>query len=226
MAPPSLIFDCDGVLVNSEEIYIATERAMLQEIGLDYEMADYQTRFIGLSDTDFVEALVADYAAAGLGVFPAEFLSRRTEECWRRFETELRPTPGLVAFLEGGAGDVARAVASSSTPDFLARKLAMTGLDGYFAPHIYSGRQVPNGKPAPDLFLLAASKIDAAPGDCIVIEDSANGVKAGRAAEMQVWGFVGGGHGDAGLAGRLSAAGAHRVFESFDALAETYAALR
>ena len=218
MSAKAIIFDCDGVLVNSEAIYIATEMAYLERLGMTYSAAEFQTRFVGLSDTDFVEALTADFRQISTEPFPADFLDATRAECWRRFATELQPVAGLVPFLERHEG--ARAVASSSKPDALADKLAMTALDLHFGRHVYSSALVAAGKPAPDLFLLAAQELGHEPDACIVIEDSGNGVKAGRAAGMEVWGFTGGGHADAGLGERLDAAGAHRVFESFDAIAD------
>ena len=108
-----------------------------------------------------------------------------------------------------------KAVASSSTVRSLQRKLSLTGLASWFGDHVYSAEHVEHGKPAPDLFLHAAAKLGHAPGDCIVVEDSVLGVQAGVAAGMQVWGFTGGGHGDAGLGQRLANAGAVRVFDRF-----------
>ncbi|MGZ0189227.1 MAG: HAD family hydrolase [Alphaproteobacteria bacterium] len=212
----AIIFDCDGVLINSEAIYIETEMAALAALGLHYDPGVYQTRFVGLPDIDFVAALRADYAELGKGALPADFLDKTRARCWQRFETELKATDGLTDFLD--AHGAAHAVASSSNLDPLNQKLTMTGLKPYFAPHIYSGAQVPNGKPAPDLFLFAAERLQRAPRDCIVIEDSANGIKAGRAAGMDVWGFTGGGHGDEGSADRLRSAGAHFVLDSFPAV--------
>ncbi len=216
MVQAAYIFDCDGVLIDSEAIYIDVERALLADIGLTYPLADYQARFVGMSDRDFQAALAADYGALGRGAFPETLFARRAEECWRRFETELAPVQRITDLL--AALDAPKAVASSSTPDALARKLAMTGLAGHFTPHIYSSAMVAHGKPAPDLFLFAAERLSVEPRDCIVIEDSANGVKAGVAAGMRVWGFTGGGHADPGLHGRLFAAGADRVFASHDAI--------
>lgn len=218
MPAKAIIFDCDGVLVNSEAIYIATEIAYLKRLGMTYSAAEFQTRFVGLSDTDFVDALSADYRKVSTEPFPADFLEATRAECWRRFETELQPVAGLVPFLERHEGD--RAVASSSKPDALADKLAMTALDGHFGDHVYSSALVAAGKPAPDLFLLAAQRLGREPEACIVIEDSGNGVRAGRAAGMEVWGFTGGGHADAGLGDRLRDVGAHRIFESFDAISD------
>ena len=103
-----------------------------------------------------------------------------------------------------------KAVASSSTREGLERKLRQVGLWDYFAPHVYSADHVTHAKPAPDLFLHAAAALGIAPADCLVIEDSVNGVLAARAAGMRCWGFLGGGHAHDGLAARLTEAGADR----------------
>ena len=103
------------------------------------------------------------------------------------------------------------AVASSSTKSRLDFKLKRTGLWDHFAPHIYSAEHVTHAKPAPDLFLHAADALAVPPSQCLVIEDSVNGVLAGRAAGMRVWGFGGGGHMTDRLTARLSEAGAERI---------------
>lgn len=209
----ALIFDCDGVLIDSERIYVDVERSMLAEIGLDYPLSEYQNRFVGLSNADFRTELAADHAARGLGAFPDDFWRRHYAESWRRFAAELQPLAGAADFLAGDASP--RAVASSSTVAELARKLAHVGLDRHFGDHVYSAELVDRGKPAPDLFLHAAARLGVAAADCVVVEDSVNGVRAGVAAGMTVWGFTGGGHADPGLAERLIAAGAAKAFRRY-----------
>ncbi len=220
MTKRAIIFDCDGVLINSEVIHISVERAYLSNIGLDYEITEFLTKFVGLNNDDFISTLELDYAALNKGPFPDSFMEEITPIAWKRFKDELKAVNGLTDLLDHFMGAVA--VASSSGLDILHKKLHMTGLSPYFDPYIYSGDQVINGKPAPDIFLLAAQGINHAPPDCIVIEDSVNGVKSGLAAGMNVWGFTGGGHGDAELGNRLQTAGAHAVFSTF---AEINAAL-
>jgi HAD superfamily hydrolase (TIGR01509 family) len=213
MTPTAIIFDCDGVLVNSEAIVIGVERRFLAGLGLLYDDADYLTRFVGTSDPDFVTALQADHASRGQGVFPDDFLQRVRAESFHLFTTDLRAVEGLEPLL--ASLTLPKAVASSSTVRSLTRKLALTGLASWFGDHVYSAEHVPKGKPAPDLFLHTAAKLGHAPRDCIVVEDSVLGVQAGVAAGMQVWGFTGGGHADAGLGERLAKAGAARVFDRF-----------
>lgn len=216
MSSAAIIFDCDGVLVNSEAIYIDVERSLLREIGLEFDIASYQARFVGLSHTDFLTDLAALCEARGLA-FPADFDQRHAAASAARLEAELIAVPGLTRLLEAHRGP--RAVASSSTPEALRWKLNKADLTAFFAPHIYSTAEVARGKPAPDVFLHAATHIGVAAANCIVIEDSTNGARAGKAAGMTVWGFTGAGHADDGLAGRLRDAGADQVFANYETLA-------
>ncbi|GAA0785663.1 HAD family hydrolase [Roseibium denhamense] len=213
----AILFDCDGVLVDSERLYVEVEREHLARIGLAYELREYMERFQGLGSTDFWAALDADYQALGKGPLPETFGPDLDAATLARIEQDLEEIRGIKQLLEAHHGP--RAVASSSRLHRLIHKLQHTGLYPYFEPHIYSGQQVENGKPAPDLFLFVAGQLGAAPERCLVIEDSANGVKAGRAAGMTVWGFVGGGHSHNGHAEQLTAAGAHKVVGSHDDLA-------
>ena len=213
MTASAIIFDCDGVLVNSEELVIDVERRFLADLGLVYDDVEFLTRFVGTSDRDFVAALRRDHAARGRGVFPENFLQQVRAVSFHRFTTDLRAVAGLETYLAGLS--LPKAVASSSTVRSLERKLSLTGLTDWFGEHVYSSEHVQNGKPAPDLFLHTADRLGVEPGRCVVIEDSVNGVLAGVAAGMEVWGFTGGGHADAGMGGRLAAAGAGRVYESF-----------
>ena len=207
----ALIFDCDGVLVDSEVIAIQCEREILANWGLDYAFETFVQRFVGLHNRDFHNAIAADAQTAGL-VLPDDFRTALHANHWKRFEAELKAIDGVLDVAAAFTG--LQAVASSSEADKLVRKLELAGLHETFAPHVYSSDLVANGKPAPDLFLLAADRIGARPDTCLVIEDSVNGVKAALAAGMTAWGFTGGGHADAGLAERLTEAGAHGVFAS------------
>lgn len=222
MQPDSILFDCDGVLIDSEVIAIQSERELLSQWGLDYTFETFISRFVGLHNRDFHAALAADAAQAGL-CLPEGFGQRLQENNWRRYETELEPIADVRRVLDVFRGSCA--VASSSETDKLIRKLQITGLHDLFAPHIYSSDLVTRGKPAPDLFLLAAERLSAVPQRCLVIEDSVNGVRAGLAAGMRVWGFTGGGHADAGLSARLMQAGAVAVYGSHKEIAEALNAL-
>ena len=214
----AILFDCDGVLVDSEKIYVEVEREHLSRIGLNYSLDEYMSRFQGLGAPDFWAKLDADHRALGKGPLPETFGADLDAATMERIDKELSEIAGIKQLLEIHEGP--RAVASSSRLNRLKHKLQHTGLYGYFAPHIYSGEQVENGKPAPDLFLFAAQNLQVEPHRCLVVEDSDNGVKAGLAAGMTVWGFVGGGHSHNTHREQLEAAGAHKVVDSHNNLGD------
>ena len=207
--PEAIIFDCDGVLVDSEVIHIAAELELLAHLGLVYERKTYLTRFVGLSNADFYAELKSDYARLTGDQFPSNFGSQLDQIVWPRIEGELEAIDGAADLVDAFGGKVA--VGSSSPYHKLMKKLEITGLQSLFAPHIYSADQVKAGKPAPDLFLHSAAQLDVDPGRCLVIEDSVHGVLAAIAAGMTPIGFVGGGHCDVGLEQRLLANGAEVV---------------
>lgn len=205
----ALIFDSDGVLVDSEIIHIAVEQELLSELGLHYERTTYLSRFVGLSNADFYSQLSSDYALHVGGEFPSDFGSMLQERLWPRIEAELQPIDGVADLVEAFHGKVA--VGSSAPLERLTKKLEIANLFSLFSPHVYSVDSVAKGKPAPDLFLHAAEQLGAQPDKCAVIEDSVHGVIAARAAQMIPIGFVGGSHADSGLGERLKASGAEFV---------------
>lgn len=223
-SPAALIFDCDGVLVDSESIHVVAERELLAVHGIDISYDDYLTRFVGMSDADWLAAIEAEFVMRGLA-FPRESfgvgLSAAVDTRMEHELVAIAGVPGAVAAFRGPI-----AVASSADPQRLRRKLAIAGLLHLFEPHVYSGAEVANGKPAPDLYLHAAARLGVAPEACLVVEDSTNGVRAGRAAGMTVIGFTGGGHADSGLAERLRAAGAVDTVASHAELNERLRSLR
>lgn len=203
----AVLFDCDGVLVDSEVIALRVEMEMLAEQGLHFTRDDYAARFMGLSTEAFHVAIDAE-AQQRLGRPISESI-RQSERLRAVMVAEMKVVPGVEAALAGL--NLSKAIASSGSMEGLQRKLTRTGLWPLFAPHIYGADHVANAKPAPDLFLHAAAALAVAPADCLVIEDSVNGVIAAWAAGMTVWGFLGGGHADAALGERLKAAGAQRL---------------
>ena len=218
-----VIFDCDGVLIDSEIIYHKVELAVLAALGLEYDPHEFAARFMGMSDKAFHEALEAD-ALARLGRSIIADLRLRLRESYSETITEnLTIVSGVIAAVD--AVRVPRAVASSSTMSALEYKLQLTGLWNRFVPHVYSAEHVTAGKPAPDLFLHAAQSLGIEPARCLVIEDSANGVCAAKAAGMRVWGFVGGSHNDSQSGEPLRALGAERIIENWHQAAPLLAAL-
>ena len=208
MTSQAIIFDCDGVLVDSEIIYNSVEREYLARIGLNYGMTQYQERFLGLTQEDYLYQLAFDYQTLNKGVFPPDFAESVKKECLEKFKTHLVSFDGIKPLLKSYDGEVA--VASSSSIELIHQKLHLTELFEYFDPHIYSGEDMEHGKPSPDLFLHSATKIRKKPNQCIVIEDSVNGVLAGVAAGMEVWGFTGGSHMNDDLIDHLKQAGASK----------------
>lgn len=206
----AVIFDCDGVLVDSELIYKSSERQFLENVGLTYEPAEFFRRFMGRSEDSFFEEAGKDHHAKHGRPLPDNFRPDLLESQKVRFETELQAIPGIDVLLSS-IPHVVRAVASSSPTASLDYKLAQTGLKHYFGGHIYSAQQVRFGKPEPDLFLFAAERLGVAPEDCLVVEDSENGVLAGLAAGMTVVGFTGGGHCHDLHHESLLATGAHKL---------------
>lgn len=209
------------MLVDSEIIAVEVERALLAEHGLHYDVPDFIARFMGMSDNAFYAALGEDSLARLNRELPEDFQSRVNAGKRAISEKSL----AVVAGIEDAIAQLRCpiAVASSSRAYQLDYKLRRTGLWDLFAPHIYSADDVTHAKPAPDLFLHAASALGVAPRDCLVIEDSINGVKAGLAAGMRVWGFAGGGHMDDAASARLMNAGAERVVPDWKAGAALFA---
>jgi HAD superfamily hydrolase (TIGR01509 family) len=207
-----VIFDCDGVLVDSEIVSFEAEAEALSEIGIRVPLDDLVARFVGLSSTSAFAILEKEYDVR----LPPDFAARCRQRVLDAFDSKLQPIPGVALLLEGLAHR--RCVASSSEPTRIRHSLTLAGILHHFDPHIFSAVHVKNGKPAPDLFLYAAAQMGAAAERCIVIEDSVPGVTGARAAGMTVLGFTGGGHCRNGHADRLRVAGAAEVFGTMDEL--------
>ena len=187
--PPELvIFDCDGVLVDSESIADRCFVDALAEIGLRRTPAELARAFRGRRLDDCL-----DKAEAWLGrPLPEGFAEQLQARTYAAFRSELEPISGVAEALAVIVCDrgLDVCVASSGEPSKIAVSLATTGLVKYFGDRVFSAREVPRGKPAPDLFLDAAARCGALPERSVVIEDSLPGVEAGLAAGMEVLAFV------------------------------------
>jgi HAD superfamily hydrolase (TIGR01509 family) len=201
-----IIFDCDGVLVDSEVLSCGCLSEVLASHGIDLGVDKALELFVGRS----IGAVQEHYGELRRPL-PDEFSMELKAKVRQRFSASLSPIEGVGSVL--GRLQSPFCVASSSDLDRVSFSLALTGLSGYFGKRLFTSQMVKRGKPAPDLFLYAAAEMHADPRRTLVIEDSVSGVKAGKAAGMTVWGFVGGGH-YASRDGRaiLQAAGADRVF--------------
>ena len=205
----AIIFDCDGVLVDSEFIAIEVERTKLAEIGLGYDPADFKARFMGMSDDSFFAALDMD-AKDRLGKgLPIDFRDRVNSHKESLMADHLVEVAGARACISRVPH--LKAVASSGSAAGISAKLHKANLWDNFSPHVYSSEDVKRAKPAPDLFLYAARMLGVSPTRCLVFEDSVNGIKAASAAGMTAWGFAGGRHMDEGVIASLRDAGAERI---------------
>ncbi len=201
MTPSLVIFDCDGVLVDSEEIQARIILELAGALGFSLPGSEALERFRGAKMADVVR-LIEDQIGR---TTPADFVQAVRSRQAEVFASELRSVDGIHAALAGLP--VARCVASSGPPEKIRHSLALTGLLESFGDHIFSSYDIGSWKPAPDLFLHAARTMGAAPHGCVVVEDSVVGVQAGVAAGMRVLGFA-----PAGSRGRALAAAGAEVF--------------
>src|SRR5262245_40161942 len=183
-----VIFDCDGVLVDSEPISIAVLVDIFATAGVTISEQTAYERFLGKSMASVSEILRDDF---GL-VVTHRHLEEIRAELYARLRSELKPIDGVAETLRLLATPYC--VASSSQPERIRLSLQVTGVLELFEPHIYSATMVKRGKPFPDLFLHAARDMGAAPGDCLVVEDSPAGITAAKQAGMHVFAFAGGSH--------------------------------
>jgi HAD superfamily hydrolase (TIGR01509 family) len=217
-----VIFDCDGVLVDSEILACGVQARAITAYGLPLSTDDVARRFLGMSARDMRAELELDLGRP----LPEDHEARCAEELFALFRRELKPVPGVRALVEAlRAAAHPRCVASSSTPERIALALKVVGLGDCIGQDVFSSTQVPRGKPAPDLFLHAAETMGFAPAECVVIEDSTNGIRAARSAGMLAIGFLGGTHCTAGHGDALAEAGAHRIRRDARELAETLSEL-
>jgi HAD superfamily hydrolase (TIGR01509 family) len=215
-----VIFDCDGVLIDSEVIARRAVAEALAAIGDDISPQLIGERFAGMSNKDMYAALERDRGRPLPPSFDAD-MNRRAAEIFAR---ELKPVAGVETALRQLTAP--KCVASSSTPQELARKLAWTRLALWFDGAVFSSAQVARGKPAPDVFLFAAERMGADPARTLVIEDSVPGILAAKGARMTAFGFIGASHCGPDHGERLASAGADRVFSAMSTLATLIAEFR
>jgi HAD superfamily hydrolase (TIGR01509 family) len=208
-----IVFDCDGVLVDSEWVGVAVEQRLLAAAGFEISKEEICERFVGLTYSDMLRTLERE---TGRQVPPG--LRQDIETAiLRAFETELAAVAGIPELL--ASTNLDRCVASSSDLERIEASLRIAGLDAFFlTEHLFSAEMVERGKPAPDLFLHAAACMQVDPSRCLVLEDSPHGVRAGVAAGMKTVGFTGGRHARPSLAARLRDAGASAVVDHASAL--------
>ena len=188
--PPTelVIFDCDGVLIDSEVISANMLIAELKGYGVEMDMAFVSRHFLGRSYPAVLKEVREQFGVQLPDQFEADYRRRLLAA----FARDLKVMPGAT-------GVIARlglpyALATSSSPERVTQSLRLTGLDALFGRNVYTASMVTRGKPAPDLFLHVAQQMGVDPARCLVLEDSLNGLRAGLAAGMEVWRFIGGTH--------------------------------
>jgi HAD superfamily hydrolase (TIGR01509 family) len=207
-----LIFDCDGVLVDSELLANEALAELISALGHPMTTRQALEIFSGLSLRDVLES------AEKLLSFPipADLGAAAGQRLFERFRCELQPVKGVREALD--MLPYPRCVASSSSRERLDLSIEVTGLKKLFGENVFSADQVEHGKPAPDLYLFAASSLGAIPANCIVIEDSTLGIQAAVSAGMKTIGFAGASHATVELAQRLKVVGANIVIAAMSDL--------
>ena len=212
-----VIFDCDGVLVDSEALACVVHADVLTQHGYAISAEQVHERFLGRSAREARFEVESELGFA----LPEAYTAQLRATIDRVFGEQLKPVPHIADTLASLSQPVC--VASSGTPTRIRSSLSTAGLIDYFAPHLFSAMQVERGKPAPDLFLFAATQMNTPPVRCVVVEDSVPGVTAASAAGMTVIGFTGGSHCRPGDATRLRNAGASTVIDDMRALPDLIA---
>ena len=183
-----VIFDCDGVLVDSELLSASMVVEVFGEIGLNVDLPFVYKNFVGHAFT----SVAANYAMTHGKNVPSDFVDSYRNRLLESFDRHLKPMAGIKVVLD--QLNVPVCVATGASELRASRSLEVAGLTSYFQNNVYSSSMVPRGKPAPDVFLLAASSMGVHPENCLVIEDSTAGVEGGKAAGMTTWQFKGGVH--------------------------------
>jgi HAD superfamily hydrolase (TIGR01509 family) len=212
-----VIFDCDGVLVDSEVISCRAHAETLTRHGYPITPEQVLERFLGMSDREARQTIETEICRK----LPDDFEAQMKQAALRRYTDELPTIPHVGAAI--AAIGLPKCVASSGTPDKIRHGLTCAGLYDLLAPSIFSASQVERGKPAPDLFLFAAAQMRTAPARCIVIEDSIPGITGALAAGMTVLGFHGGSHCRPDYHQPLRAAGAALTFDDMRQLPDLIA---
>jgi HAD superfamily hydrolase (TIGR01509 family) len=212
-----VIFDCDGVLVDSEVISCCAHAETLTRHGYPITADQVLVRFLGVSDREARQAIESEMGRN----LPDDFEAQMKQAALQRYADELEAIPYVGEAIS--AIGVPKCVASSGTHEKIRHGLTCAGLYDRLAPDIFSATQVERGKPAPDLFLFAAEQMRAAPARCIVIEDSIPGVIGARAAGMIVLGFHGGSHCRAGYGETLKNGGVYATFDDMRQLPDLIA---
>jgi HAD superfamily hydrolase (TIGR01509 family) len=207
-----VIFDCDGVLLDSEIIACAADAEALRNIGYEITTEQVAMQFAGIPD-EAIDVIFEEKLGRPL---PKNFRADIKRKVLNKYRTELQPVEGAKSLLSTLKTN--KCIASSAAPAKLALGLVNADLFELVYPHIFSTRLVARGKPHPDIFEYAARMMNVRVARCLVLEDSVAGITAANAAGMRCVGFTGGSHCQAGHAERLRDAGAFRVIDRLEQL--------
>jgi HAD superfamily hydrolase (TIGR01509 family) len=214
-APAGILFDFDGVLLESELELNRLTAELLTSLGHATTLEEALEHYTGLTGPDVVRVMEARIG----GPVPAEFHDAMREASKRALAEGIEPVAGAIEFVRQVPHPLPKAVASSSSTRWIRTHLAHLGLGAAFEPHIYSGKEhVSRGKPAPDLYLYAAKQIGVPIDKCVIIEDSKVGATAGLASGARVIGLAAGSHCLDGHGDMLRSAGVTEIAHSFEEL--------
>lgn len=215
-----IIFDCDGVLVDSEPLSMEVDRDILAENGIAMTVEEVGAQFIGLTFEDFVQKIESDYRIK----LPTDVTADKNRRLLDFYERKLKPAPGIHDTL--AMMKLPMSVASNSPRHRVEAAFRIAGLSDYFGARITTFEDVAQGKPAPDVYVEAARRAGLAPQACLAIEDSKAGVTSAVAAGCQVIGFTGLAHDGAVLSENLLRLGARKVISDHADLPAAIAASR
>lgn len=186
----AILWDCDGVLIDSEHLACGASAAFCTEKGYPITTENFIDRFVGMNRFQIYAAIEAE---TGRKLVEGDDMAAQMFERLKKiFDEKLKACDGIADIL--AAATVPMAVASGSSAARLDYSLGLTGLKDFFKGHIYTSEELPRGKPSPDIFLHAAQQLGVAPEDCLVVEDGIHGIHAAQAAGMDVVAYLGGSH--------------------------------
>jgi HAD superfamily hydrolase (TIGR01509 family) len=212
-----LLFDCDGVLINSEVIARNAELTALEGMGLKLSDDQYRKVTVGLSETEHLDLIEKELRQAGSFIAGRDLKDALRKARWSQYESDLRAVPGIRTIVEKYRQKIA--VVSSSDRSSVIRKLQLAQLTSLLSVDMFTSDQVAFGKPSPELYELAVATLGVSSCECLAIEDSSPGVISAVSARVETWGFTGADLPDQSpLEGELLAAGAKRVFRDVASL--------
>ncbi len=215
-----VIFDCDGVLIDSEVISMDVDIALLAQSGIHLTAADMHRRFVGTTFEDMVKQVEQEFGVS----LPRDLSARKDDLMLDLYRRELKPVTGVVPMLR--TPGLPKSIGTNGPRHRALEALKITGLEPFFGDRLTTFEDVKFGKPAPDIYALAAFRAGFAPGKCVVVEDSVTGATAALAAGCHVIGFTGVTHDASAKANALKQLGVYSVVDDMGALQETIAAIK